>query len=131
MTWGVNLWRVLPGLLTAERRDVEIAPNGPHGLVSATVDEIGAELFVAIPEEYVVTTPLIDAEIFVEVIRHGVQGDSFTTHPCLETLDVLPWSSRGVLSGAFRCARMADLIGAPPSPLATPDLVHTGNENKN
>lgn len=57
------------------------------GLVSATVDEIGAELFVAIPEEYVVTTPLIDAEIFVEVIRHGVQGDSFTTHPCLETLD--------------------------------------------
>src|SRR5262249_48249836 len=31
---GVTLWRVLPSLLTAERCDIEIAPDGPHRLVA-------------------------------------------------------------------------------------------------
>src|SRR5216684_7393380 len=26
----VTLWRVLPGLLTAKRRHIEVAPGGPH-----------------------------------------------------------------------------------------------------
>src|SRR5450755_3267857 len=34
---GVTLWRVLPGLLTAERCDVEVAPGCPHGLIAAAV----------------------------------------------------------------------------------------------
>src|SRR5579863_9798786 len=39
---GVTLWRVLPSLLTAERRDIEVAPGAPHRLVAAVVDEVGA-----------------------------------------------------------------------------------------
>src|SRR6201987_1927712 len=31
---GVTFWRVLPSLLTAERRDVKVAPGGPHRLVA-------------------------------------------------------------------------------------------------
>src|SRR5437867_3979137 len=31
----VTLWRVFPSFLTTERRDVQIAPDGPHGLVAA------------------------------------------------------------------------------------------------
>src|SRR5215510_13195474 len=45
---GVTLWRVLPSLLTAERRDVEVVPGAPHLLVAAVVDEVGAEHLVAI-----------------------------------------------------------------------------------
>src|ERR1700741_1437226 len=44
---GVTLWRVLPSLLAAERRDVEVAPDGPHRLVAAVVDEVCAEHAVA------------------------------------------------------------------------------------
>src|SRR5215472_16172797 len=40
---GVTLRRVLPSLLTTERRDVEVAPGGPHRLVAAVVDEVCAE----------------------------------------------------------------------------------------
>src|SRR5229473_6907900 len=36
---GVTLWRVLPGLLTTERRHIEVAPGGSHRLVAAAVDE--------------------------------------------------------------------------------------------
>src|SRR5258708_17026359 len=32
---GVTLWRVLPGLLTTERRHIEVAPAGSHRLVAA------------------------------------------------------------------------------------------------
>src|SRR5260370_42155037 len=48
---GVTLWRVLPSLLTAERRDVEVAPGGPHRLVAAAVDEVCAEHPLAVAEE--------------------------------------------------------------------------------
>src|SRR5712664_3097952 len=48
---GVTPWRVLPNLLTAERRDVEVAPGGPHRLVAAVVDEVGTEKFVAVAAE--------------------------------------------------------------------------------
>src|SRR5215510_6703484 len=40
---GVTLWRVLPSLLTAQRRDIEVAPSTPHRLVAAVVNEICAE----------------------------------------------------------------------------------------
>src|SRR5215472_15365439 len=39
----VTFWRVLPSLLTAERRDIEVAPGGPHRLIAAAIDELGAE----------------------------------------------------------------------------------------
>src|SRR5919108_5749228 len=51
---GITLWRVLPSLLTAQRRDVEIAPDGTHGLVAAVIDEVSAEHSLAIAEEHVV-----------------------------------------------------------------------------
>src|SRR4249919_908447 len=56
---GVALRRVLPRLLTPERRHVEIAPNGAHRLVAAAVDEVGAEHALAIADERVVVVPLI------------------------------------------------------------------------
>src|SRR5262249_178508 len=39
----VTLGRVLPHLLATERRDIQIAPDGPHRLVAAVIDKIGAE----------------------------------------------------------------------------------------
>src|SRR5262247_1669797 len=44
---GVTLWRVLPSLLAAERRDIEVAPGTPHRLIAAVVDEACAEHLVA------------------------------------------------------------------------------------
>src|SRR5262249_55422648 len=69
---GVTLWRVLPSLLTTERCDVEIAPDRPHRLVAAVVDEICAEHLTAVAEEHVVPVPFIDAKVLVEAIGHGV-----------------------------------------------------------
>src|SRR5487761_156485 len=61
---GVTLWRVFPTLLTAERREVEVAPGGPHRLIAAVVDEVGAEdLAVVVADEYVVAVPLVHAEV--------------------------------------------------------------------
>src|SRR5262249_2833889 len=65
---GVTLWRVLPSLLAAERRDVEVAPNGPHRFVAAVVDEVCAEHPLAIAEKHVVAVPFIDAEVLVEAV---------------------------------------------------------------
>src|ERR1035438_6670396 len=65
---GGTLWRILPSLLTAERRKVEVAPGGPHRLVAAVVDEVGAEHPLAVAEEHVVAVPFINAEVFVEAV---------------------------------------------------------------
>src|ERR1700757_1372080 len=51
---GVALRRVLPDLLSAERRDIQIAPGGPHRLVAAVVDEVGAEHLVIVADECIV-----------------------------------------------------------------------------
>src|ERR1700730_7925637 len=51
---GVALRRVLPRLLTAERRHVEVAPGGAYRLVATAVDEVGAEHALAIADERVV-----------------------------------------------------------------------------
>src|SRR5579863_3873446 len=45
---GITLGRVLPKLLTAERCHIEVAPNTPHGLVAAGIDEVRAKDFVAV-----------------------------------------------------------------------------------
>src|SRR5215467_13146276 len=80
---GVTLWRVLPNLLTAERREVEVAPGGSHGLVPAVVDEVCAEHPLAIADEYVVAVPFIDAKVRVEVVGDGVPGH-LPAHPRLQ-----------------------------------------------
>src|ERR1700722_3257816 len=38
----ITLRRILPLLLTSERRHVEVVPDGAHRLVAAAVDEVGA-----------------------------------------------------------------------------------------
>src|SRR5262249_61978376 len=80
---GVTLWRVLPSLLTAKRRDVEIAPNGPHRLVAAVVDEVCAEHSLTIAQEHVVPVPFIDAEVLVEAPGDGIPGH-LPPHPRLQ-----------------------------------------------
>src|SRR5438876_11693926 len=84
---GVTLRRVLPLLLTPERRDVEVAPGAAHRLVAAAVDEVGAEHLVTVAEEHVVAVPFIDAEVLVEAIGHGVPRD-LPAHSRLHTRDV-------------------------------------------
>src|SRR5262245_329505 len=46
-TLGITLWRFLPCLLAAKRRDIEVAPGGPHRLVPAAIDEVCAVHLVA------------------------------------------------------------------------------------
>src|SRR5262249_19119432 len=83
----VTLRRVLPGLLTAERRHVEIAPGGSHRLITAIVDEVSAEHSLAIVEEHVVAVPLVDAEVHIEAVRDGVPRH-LPSHPRFQTRDV-------------------------------------------
>src|SRR5215510_10779909 len=84
---GVTLWRVLPSLLTAERRDIEVAPSGSHRLVTAVVDEICAEHPLAIVEEHIVAVPFMDAEIHVEGVGDGIPGH-FPAHPRIQPCNI-------------------------------------------
>src|SRR6202522_2902334 len=72
---GVAHRRILPRLLTPERRHVEVAPGGAHGLVATTIDEIGAEHAFAIADERVVAVPFAHPEVGVEAVDDGVPGD--------------------------------------------------------
>src|SRR6185312_16091656 len=58
--------RILPELLAAERRDVEIIPGAAHLLVTAALDEVGAEHLVAVAEEHIGAVPFIDTEVGVK-----------------------------------------------------------------
>src|SRR5690242_7763374 len=80
---GVTLRRVLPGLLAAEWRDVEVAPSRSHRLITAAVDKVCAEHALAIPEEHVVAVPFVDAEIRVEAVCDGIPGH-FPAHVRLQ-----------------------------------------------
>src|SRR5829696_3249737 len=66
--------RVLPLLLPAERRQVEVGPGAPHRLVTAAVDEVGAENPVVLADERVRAVPFVDAEVLVEVVSDRVPG---------------------------------------------------------
>src|SRR5262249_55194360 len=62
----VALRRILPNLLTAERSEIEVAPDGAHRFVAAVVDEVGAEhLIVVVADEHIVAMPLVYAEVDV------------------------------------------------------------------
>src|SRR5581483_1989538 len=79
----IALWRVLPSLLTTEWCNVEVAPDCPHCLITAVVDQVCAKHPLAIPEEHVVPMPLIDAEVFVKAVCDGVPGH-FPPHARLQ-----------------------------------------------
>src|ERR1700740_2078096 len=87
---GVTFWRVLPCLLTAERRDVEVAPGSPHRLVAAAVDEVCAEHPVTVADECIVAVPFSDAEVRVEAVCDGIPGH-LPPHPRLQARDVHLW----------------------------------------
>src|SRR6202162_297710 len=84
---GVTLRRVLPSLFTAERCEIEVYTGGPHRLVAAAVDEVGAEHPLAVAEEHVVAVPFIDAVVLVEAVGDGVPGN-LPAHPRLQARDV-------------------------------------------
>src|SRR6202140_4675873 len=65
---GVALRRVLPLLLTPERRHVEVAPNGAHRFVAAAADEVGAEHALAVADECVVAVPFVHPEVGIEAV---------------------------------------------------------------
>src|SRR5262245_33679928 len=85
---GVALRRVLPFLLAAERRDVQVAPGAAHRLVAPVVDEVGAVDPVAVAVEDVGAVPLVDAEVLVEVVRDRVPRDHVPAHAPLQALDL-------------------------------------------
>src|SRR5215217_2091351 len=83
----VALGRVLPVLLPAERRHVEIGPDAAERLVATGVDEVGAEdpvLVVAV--EGVGAVPLIHAEVRVVFFFERVPAPRSTLVP-YTTLD--------------------------------------------
>src|SRR5918992_3428391 len=109
----VTLRRVLPSLLTAERRDIEVAPGAPHRLVAAAVDEISAEHSVAIADECIVAVPLVHAEVAVEAVPDGVPRD-LPAHARLQARDVRLRRARGVRERGIarvQMGQMCDLVG--------------------
>src|SRR6201998_2354483 len=110
---GVALRRFLPGLLTPERRHVEVAPDGAHRLVAAAVDEVGAEYALAVADERVVAVPFIHPEVDVEAVGDGNPRD-FPAHPRLEARDVGLRCTRGIYEGGVarvEVGEMGDLVG--------------------
>src|SRR5690349_16848146 len=76
--------RILPNLLTTERREIEVTPDGPHRFVAAIIDEVGAEhLIVIVADEHVVAVPLVYAEVGVEAVCDGVPRH-LPLHSCLQ-----------------------------------------------
>src|SRR3569832_706228 len=105
--------RILPPLLAAERRDVEIVPGAAHLLVAAVVDEIGTEDAAIVAEELVGAVPLIDAEVSVELISDR-EPRNVPAHMFLESHDVglrraRDEHQRGVARVQMR--EMRDLVG--------------------
>src|SRR4051812_31957819 len=120
----VALGGVLPLLLAAERRDVEVAPGGAEMLVAAGIDEVGAEDPVAVADEDVVPVPLVHAEVLVEIVRDRVPGDELPPHARLQALDLGLRGARDVCErrvARVQVRRVCDLVGdhgaADASPL--------------
>src|SRR6516165_6018955 len=112
-----SLWiafrRVLPLLLTPERGHVKIAPDAPHRLVAAVVDEVRAKYMLTVADECIVAVPLVHAEVDVEAVRNGVPGH-LPAHSCLQALDVRLWRARGVRQrgvASVQVSQVGDLIG--------------------
>jgi hypothetical protein len=64
--------RILTILLAPERGDVEQAPGVDEDLIATTVDEVGAEdVVIVVANERVGAVPVLDAEVFMEVVGDG------------------------------------------------------------
>src|SRR5271163_3300633 len=110
----VTLGGILPDLLSAERGQVEVAPDRPHRLVGAVVDEIGAKHAVLVADEHVVAVPFADAEIGVEAIGDAIPRH-LPAHPRLQPRDVFQRRARDIGEGrvsGVEVGEMGDLIGA-------------------
>ena len=77
-----------PTALGARAGDIEIAPGRAQLLIAARVDEVRAEDLIALTDEGVVSVPLVDAEILVEVVGERIPRDEFPAHPLLQALDL-------------------------------------------
>src|SRR5882672_4888933 len=68
-----------------------IADEGrAHRLVTAGIDEVGAEHAVAVAEKHVGAVPLVHAEVGVEAVRQGVPRH-LPAHLRLNARDVRLW----------------------------------------
>src|SRR6476661_9150408 len=105
---GGAVRRVFPSFLTAQRREVEVAPDAAHGFIGAVVDEVSPKHFVAIAEENVVAVPFIDAKVFVEAVDDGVPGH-VPFHPRFEASDVLLRRARGVGESSVAGVEMGEM----------------------
>src|SRR6185312_3723556 len=106
---GIALGRILPELLPAERRDVEVVPGAAQLLVAAVVEEVGAEYAVAIAVEDVRTVPLVHAEIGVEAVGDGDPRDVVPAHPLLEPRDIGLWCARCKDEGGIARVEVGDV----------------------
>src|ERR1700753_1885443 len=77
---GIAFRRVLPHLLTPECGHIEVAPDGAHRFIAATVNEVGSEHALAVANERIVAVPFVHAEIRVKAVRDRVPGDFLPTH---------------------------------------------------
>src|SRR5690349_15051037 len=84
----IALRRVLPLLLAAERREIEVAPGASHRLVAPEVDEVGPVDPLAVADEGVGPVPLVHAEVFVKVVGDRVPRDQFPAHALPQSLDL-------------------------------------------
>src|SRR5512133_3256877 len=91
----IALGRILPLLLAAERRDIEVVPGASHLLVAAVVDEVGSVNLVAVAEEHVGAVPFADAKVGVKTVRDGVPGYHLPSHSRLLARDVRLRRARG------------------------------------
>src|ERR1700676_1478162 len=110
---GVALRRVLPRLLTPERRHVEVAPGGAHRLIAAAVDEVGSEYALTLADERVVAVPFIHSEVGVEAVGDGNPRD-FPAHQRLQPRDVGLRCTRGIHQGRVarvQVCKVGDLVG--------------------
>src|SRR5262249_12626018 len=86
ITWR----RILPLLLSSQRSYVQVVPSASHLLVAAVIDKVCAEHAVAFAEKRVCAVPLINTEVFVEVVRDSVPRH-VPAHPRLESFDLRLW----------------------------------------
>src|SRR5215813_2737427 len=110
----IALRRILPLLLTAERRDIQVAPSASHRLVAPEVDEVGPVDPLAVADEGVGPVPLVHAEVFVKVVGDRVPRDQLPAHALLQAPDLGLGSARN--EGECRVPRVQvggvrDLVG--------------------
>src|SRR3954452_5578991 len=82
-----------------------------------------AEDAVAVADEGVVTVPLLDAEVLVEVVGDRVPGDQFPAHALLEARDLGLGRARGIRERRVARVEMGgvrDLVGTERAADAAP-----------